>query len=66
MVPWVRLQCVIVVFHDHAHLLFNFAGFTTKASMSYNINTLDLRQIAAFSEFRQKSLYRQHITKYIA
>ena len=23
MVPWVGLQCVIVVFPDHTHLLFN-------------------------------------------
>ena len=27
-VPWVGLQCVIVVFPDHTHLLFNFTQFS--------------------------------------
>ena len=26
-VPWVRLQCVIMLFPDHTHLLFNATSF---------------------------------------
>ena len=28
MVPWVGLQCVIVVFLDHTHLLFSYHHFS--------------------------------------
>ena len=36
-VPWVGLQCVIVVFPDHTHLLFNLDSATITTLVRYLI-----------------------------
>ena len=53
MVPWVGLKCVIVVFPDHTHLLFNVRQvpremFKTKAKAFLHLP----RDLANFSELK--------------
>ena len=42
-VPWVGLQCVIVVFHDHTHLLFGMLNIFIYIFISF---------LHEFNEFR--------------